>query len=67
MKATKTKGYEGLDVIAQSIFKGKAPTIATTWKVIFTIIGFIGIIAAFFFGLWYIQSKKKVKGIDKDK
>jgi len=60
-KATKMKGYEGLDAIAQSIFKGKAPTIATTWKVIFTIIGFIGIVAAFFFGLWYIQSKKKAK------
>jgi len=61
LKTTKAKGYEGLDVIAQSIFKGKAPTIATTWKVIFTIIGFIGIIAASFFVLWYIQSKKKAK------
>ncbi len=60
-KVTKTKGYEGLDVIAQSIFKGRAPTIATTWKIIFTIIGFIGIIAASFFALWYVQSKKKAK------
>jgi hypothetical protein len=57
----KQRGYEGLDMIAESIFKGKAPTIATTWKIIFAIIGFMGTIAAFFFALWYIQSKKKAK------
>jgi hypothetical protein len=60
-KSTKAKGFEGLDIIAQSIFKGKAPTIATTWKVIFAIIAFIGIIAALFFTLWYIQSRKRAK------
>lgn len=60
-KAKKTKGYKGLDMIANSIFRGQAPSIATTWKVIFVIIGFIGTIAAFFFGLWYIQSKKIAK------
>ena len=57
----RARGYKGLDLIAQSIFKGQAPTVATTWKVIFLIIGFIGIIAAFFFTLWYIQSKKAGK------
>jgi hypothetical protein len=58
--ARKAKGYKGLDMIAQSIFKGQAPTVATTWKVIFVIIVFIGIIAAFFFTLWYIQLRKAV-------
>lgn len=59
--ARKAKGYKGLDLIAQSIFRGQAPTVATTWKVIFVIIGFIGIIAAFFFAVWYIQLKKAGK------
>jgi len=53
------RGYEGIDLIAQSIFRGKAPTIATTWKIIFVIMGFIGVIAALFFSLWYFQIKKK--------
>ncbi|MFH1189716.1 MAG: hypothetical protein V1682_03415 [Candidatus Omnitrophota bacterium] len=57
----RARGYKGLDLIAKSIFKGRAPTTATTWKVIFVIIGFTGTIAAFFFGLWYIQSKKSIK------
>lgn len=53
------RGYEGIDLIAQSIFRGKAPTIATTWKIVFLIIGFIGTMAALFFALWFIQLKKK--------
>ncbi|MDD5227136.1 MAG: hypothetical protein PHV97_08165 [Candidatus Omnitrophica bacterium] len=53
------KGYEGIDLIAQSIFRGKAPTIATTWKIVYVIIGFIGLLAALFFSLWYFQIKRK--------
>lgn len=53
------KGFEGIDLIAQSIFRGKAPTIATTWKIIFLIIAFMGIVAALFFSMWYSQLKKK--------
>ncbi len=53
------RGFEGIDLIARSIFKGKAPTIATTWKIIYLILAFLGIVAAFFFSLWYIQLKKK--------
>ncbi|MCX5678707.1 MAG: hypothetical protein NTY76_06330 [Candidatus Omnitrophica bacterium] len=59
--ARRAKGYKGLDLIAKSIFRGQAPTVATTWKVIFVIIGFIGIIAAFFFAVWYIQLKRAGK------
>ncbi|MBL7069363.1 MAG: hypothetical protein ISS34_05850 [Candidatus Omnitrophica bacterium] len=51
-------GYEGLRFIAESIFKGKAPTVATTWKIVFTILAFIGIVGATFYILWYIQSRK---------
>ena len=52
------KGYEGLKLIAESIFKGKAPTAATMWKVIFAILAFIGILGALFFALWYVQIKR---------
>ena len=57
--AQRKRGFEGIDMIAKSIFKGKAPTIATTWKIIYLILAFLGIVAAFFFSLWYIQLKKK--------
>lgn len=55
------RGYEGFDLIAKSIFKGKAPDIATTWKIIYAILVFIGVIAALFFALWYAQLKKRGK------
>lgn len=55
------RGYEGIDMLAKSIFRGKAPTIATTWKAIFAIIGFIGVISILFFSLWYNQAKGKGK------
>ena len=54
-------GYEGVRLIAESIFRGRAPTVATTWKIIFIILGFIGIVAAAFFALWYVQVKKREK------
>ncbi len=47
------KGYEGVVLIAKSIFRGKAPTIATTWKIIWLIIVFLGIISGAFFALQY--------------
>ena len=53
------RGFEGIDLIAQSIFKGKAPNIATTWRVIFWILLFVGLMAAIFFSIWYFQLKKK--------
>jgi len=53
------RGFEGIDMIAKSIFKGKAPSVATTWRIIYVIIAFMGVVAAFFFSLWYLQLKKK--------
>ena len=51
------KGYEGIKFIARSIFKGKAPTPATTWKVIWTIIGFLAIVSILFFMLQFVQRR----------
>ena len=51
----KPKGYRGIILIAKSIFKGKAPTPATTWKIIFTIIAFVAVVSAVFFALWRAQ------------
>ena len=53
------RGFEGIDMIAKSIFKGKAPSVATTWRIIYVIVAFMGIVATFFFSLWYLQLKKK--------
>ena len=54
-------GYEGIAFIAESIFRGRAPTAATTWKVIFIILGFVGISGGLFFVLWYVQVKRREK------
>jgi len=53
------RGYEGVSLIAKSIFKGKAPTVATTWKIIFGILILIAIIGSTFYALWYIQARKR--------
>ena len=60
-KAARVRGYEGIDAVAKSIFKGKAPTIATTWKIIFAILAFVGALSALFFALWYVQIKGREK------
>jgi len=54
----RARGYKGIILIAKSIFKGKAPTPATTWKIIFTILVFVAVVGAAFFILWYRQAKK---------
>lgn len=57
-KERRPRGYEGIDYIVKSIFRGKAPSPATTWKIIFSIVGFIGILSALFFFLWYTQIRR---------
>ena len=57
-KEKRARGYEGIDYIVKSIFRGRAPTVATTWKIIYTILIFIGLLGAIFFGLWYTQIKR---------
>ncbi|MCQ9207744.1 MAG: hypothetical protein NG740_07690, partial [Omnitrophica bacterium] len=52
-------GYEGVSIIARTIFRGKAPEVATTWKVIFTIIAFVAVISCVFFVLWHTQIRKE--------
>jgi len=57
-ESKRARGYKGIMLIAKSIFKGKAPTPATTWKIIFTILVFVAALGAAFFGLWYKQARK---------
>jgi len=52
------RGYEGITLIAKTIFKGKAPTVATTWKIIFSIIAFVGVVSLVFFALWHAQVRR---------
>ncbi|MDO8525380.1 MAG: hypothetical protein Q7S07_02710 [Candidatus Omnitrophota bacterium] len=54
-QAKRARGYEGIDYIVKSIFKGRAPTPATTWKIIYLILIFLGVLTIAFFGLWYTQ------------
>ena len=56
-KRIRPKGYEGIEFIAKSIFKGKAPTPATTWKIILAIIGFLAVWSILFFMLHLVQRK----------
>ena len=55
------KGYEGVDIVAKTIFRGKAPEPATTWKIIFTIIGFVGLMSLIFVAIWRAQLKRTKK------
>jgi len=64
-KIRRARGYEGIDYIVKSIFRGKSPTVATTWKIIFAILIFIGILSALFFWLWYVQVKEARKTEEK--
>jgi len=58
-KVKKPRGYEGIAFIAKTIFRGKAPTPATTWKIIFVIIGFIGVVSLAFYLLWQSQVRRE--------
>ena len=51
------RGYEGIDYIAKSIFRGKAPDIATTWRIIWLILGFLAVISGVFFALQIIYHR----------
>jgi len=42
-------GEPGLKIIGESYFKGTSPAKGTTWKIIFFIIGFLGLISGVFF------------------
>jgi hypothetical protein len=64
-KEKRARGYEGIDYIVQSVFKGKAPTVATTWKIIYIILIFLSALGASFFILWFIQVRRGQKREDK--
>jgi len=51
------RGGQGLELLGKSIFRGKAPDITTTWKIIWLIVGFLAIVSFLFFILWWTQIK----------
>ncbi len=52
---------KGVKLLAGTIFKGKAPSTATTWKVIFIIIGFLAVIGGVYFIIWTAQASREKK------
>ena len=54
----KMRGAKGMEMVGKSIFRGKAPDAATSWKIIWVILTFLGIVSFLFFILWWTQVKK---------
>jgi hypothetical protein len=52
------RGGQGLEWLEKSIFRGKAPNVTTTWKIIWLIVGFLAAMSFLFFILWWVQIKK---------
>ncbi|MFH1199355.1 MAG: hypothetical protein V1650_04285 [Candidatus Omnitrophota bacterium] len=52
------RGARGLKLVAGTFFRGKAPTVTTTWGIIWVIIIFLGVISFLFFILWWLQARK---------
>ena len=52
---TSLAGARGAELISKSIFRGKAPDVATSWKIIWSIVGFLGVMSFLFFILWWGQ------------
>jgi len=55
---------KGVEILAKSIFAGKAPSAATTWRIIWIVVGFLAVVSFLFFILWWTQIKT---GADKKK
>ena len=52
------RGAKGMEMVGKSIFRGKAPDVTTSWKIIWIIVGFLAIVSFLFFILWWVQIKK---------
>jgi len=52
---------KGVKLLAGTIFKGKAPSTATTWKVIFIIIIFLAVTGGIYFIIWTAQASREKK------
>ncbi|MFH1245736.1 MAG: hypothetical protein V1662_04550 [Candidatus Omnitrophota bacterium] len=51
------RGAQGMELVGKSVFRGKAPDTATSWKIIWTIIAFLAVVSFLFFILWWTQIK----------
>jgi len=52
------RGAKGMEMVGRSIFRGKAPDVTTSWKIIWIIVGFLAVVSFLFFILWWVQIKK---------
>jgi diguanylate cyclase (GGDEF)-like protein len=57
-QAQKFPGERGLKIIAETIFRGKVPSLATTWKIIYSILGFLALVSGLFFIVQYSERRK---------
>lgn len=61
----------GMELLGRSIFRGKAPTVTTTWKIIWIIVSFLAVVSFLFFILWWTQIKmsagKKKEEVKREK
>ncbi len=57
------RGDDGVPFLSRSVFRGKVTFSVNAWKIIFSILFFVGIISAVFFGVWYKQIKDQGSGI----
>jgi len=59
---------KGLEMLAQTIFQGKAPDVKNTWKIIFAVICFLGLMSVSFFALWSskVDKEKKFERLNKE-
>jgi hypothetical protein len=48
---------KGMELLGRSIFRGKAPNVTTTWKIIWIIVSFLAVVSFLFFILWWTQIK----------
>ena len=49
---------KGMEMVAKTMFRGKAPDTSTSWKIIWTVVGFMAVVSFLFFILWWLQIKK---------
>ncbi len=52
-----SRGDDGVPFVSRALFKGKTTFSVNTWKIIFTILCFLGIMSAVFFYVWSRQLK----------
>jgi len=55
------RGLKGIILVSRSIFKGWKPDVTSTWIIILSIIGFLGIFTVLFYVVWIVLSMRGQK------